>query len=78
MSYEWSPIGGLNGVKLTGGVVNHPPVDAVARMAACADCSWNIKNRCQHPAQGCAPCKQGIGLDKARLLPGFTCPLNRF
>ena len=46
------------------------------QLPPCEKCQWNIGNKCQHPAQGCAPCKQGMGLDFARLKPNFKCPLT--
>ena len=55
-------------------------VDAPAQprkdLPPCEKCEWNIRNRCEHPAQVCAPCKQGVGLDLARQRPDFKCPLN--
>lgn len=46
------------------------------RLAQCLPCAWNVGNRCQHPAQKCAPCKQGRGLQAALARSGFKCPLG--
>ena len=54
-----------------------PPPDVARRLAVCLACSWCLGNRCQHPAQGCAPCKQGRGLAFALALPGFRCPMSK-
>ena len=48
------------------------------RQATCTFCDWNIRNKCQHPRQGCAPCKQGVGLLKAVERRSFNCPESGF
>ena len=53
-----------------------PPSPPDPNLPPCEKCHWNVGNKCQHPAQGCAPCKQGMGLDFARLKPNFKCPLT--
>lgn len=48
------------------------------RLAQCLPCAWNVGNRCQHPAQKCAPCKQGRGLQAALAGSDFKCPVGNF
>ena len=53
-------------------------VSVKGRLAQCLPCAWNVGNRCQHPAQKCAPCKQGRGLQAALAKSSFKCPLGNF
>ena len=53
-------------------------VDIKARLAQCLPCSWNVGNKCQHPGQSCAPCKQGRGLQAALERASFKCPIGNF
>jgi hypothetical protein len=46
------------------------------QLPPCETCKYNIGNRCQNLDQSCPPCKQGIGLDSARKMSNFKCPLN--
>ena len=55
-----------------------PPTDITVRLAACNLCAWKVGDRCQHPAQGCAPCKQGRGLSAMLATRAFKCPLKLF
>ena len=57
--------------------VQTPPSQPLPELPPCDGCAWNVANRCQHPAQGCAPCKQGMGLAIARTKPNFKCPLKK-
>lgn len=59
--------------------VNQAPApNVIARMNACTPCSWNTGNRCQHPGQTCAPCKQRAGLEMALRNATFACPTGKF
>jgi hypothetical protein len=57
--------------------VQPPPSQPSPTLPPCETCQWNMNNRCQHPDQGCAPCKQGMGLTIARTKPNFKCPLKK-
>jgi len=55
------------------------PAEVTARrLAACQVCPWNMGNRCEHPSQLCAPCRQGVGLTRALADEAFLCPDSRF
>jgi hypothetical protein len=55
-----------------------PAADVKMRMGFCQPCAWNTGDRCQHPGQSCAPCKQGKGLQAALARASFGCPLGHF
>jgi hypothetical protein len=59
-------------------VTQRAAINVQMRMGFCAPCAWNVSNKCQHPAQSCAPCKQGRGLQAALARSSFTCPLKNF
>jgi len=69
---------GAAAIPATHQVAPLPEVSLAQRRAACGPCAWNVDDRCEHPAQGCAPCRQGIGLQRAMAQPWFHCPLKYF
>lgn len=74
-----SAIGGVDGpMPNIQPVAPLPPTDITVRLAACNLCAWKVGDRCQHPAQGCAPCKQGRGLSAMLATRAFKCPLKLF
>ena len=60
-------------------IINRPTtMDNTYRLVICKSCSWNVMDKCEHPAQGCRPCRQRRGLAEALKIPTFSCPLNKF